>query len=489
MAAACAFSFASGQHRPDPDEGLRRERERVEAIARASSLPEVGADFLLKLLEYGRFSDRSSRLRIAEAAFEIAESAQMDAGRKPLGNTDTVESYGAVAYAFRLSRVDLQSRAVRLIVPIEIKHAVELLERIRLTPLPSVPCSSAAALDLSHYFETLQKVLERTPEATAEDLLRLELGRVESPAQLQPLLRILRLSSGRLQERLMPQLLHAMATTRYGARSLEDSLPAIYQEASEWGRADVGRNAASGVVRAVRALTLSYLAGARCEAGRVRGQLADTDVVEDFNTRLLPLAGDAAILPLRAKDVQGKRDGGGRLSRPFWTNAASKDLLIRVSQLSYGGTVADRETVPWGRSAAELLLEVRRFEVRGDEDLETRFCEKAVLLQSLMNIRGETNRVTTKSDPATAYQSQPGFPGREQVLEDFIRLLGSQAGTRVKSRDRAVWLRAVRFLYEHHDRFLAERQAAFGAALQASGDPDLYTYGALAQIRAASRGN
>ncbi|HWY46749.1 MAG TPA: hypothetical protein VNX70_05170 [Bryobacteraceae bacterium] len=165
-----------------------------------SAPPEFASDALLRVLESGKIPDRTTRLDLAEQAFQLAGSAKFPVRMHGVSGTmrDTRSGNLSQAYDLKLDALSLESRAVRDLLSLDAAKARELFQNIPRPTLTSLSCDDALVYDVSDFYQTLGAVAnaaftqkERDKEEHVNFLLDY-LGQATSPVQLAPLVLVIK---------------------------------------------------------------------------------------------------------------------------------------------------------------------------------------------------------------------------------------------------------------------------------------------------------
>jgi hypothetical protein len=189
--------------------------------------PEFGASALLRLLESGGIDDQPTRRELIERAFELGAVAHDRWRVRALPGASVLAGMRARAGELQLDRLSLETRAVRLMLPIDQPRARDIFLEIPKPAPEPLTCDDWTGADLDDFYTTLGLVLAQTftpAERTREDDIHLAgdyLGAIASPLQLAPALRmVLGLKIKAEQRRaLLGQLGSAMAAVSADDRS------------------------------------------------------------------------------------------------------------------------------------------------------------------------------------------------------------------------------------------------------------------------------
>ena len=158
--------------------------------------PEFGAAALLRMLEAGGIDDQPTRRELTERAFQLGALAHDRWKVRALPGADSLASTRAFAGKLELDRLSLQTRAVRLMLPLDKRRARDLFLEIPKPAPEPLTCDDWVGADPGDFFSTLGLVVDQTftpAEKRREDDIHLAiayLGAITSPFQFQPALRM-----------------------------------------------------------------------------------------------------------------------------------------------------------------------------------------------------------------------------------------------------------------------------------------------------------
>ena len=158
--------------------------------------PEFGASALLRMLESGGIDDQPTRRELIERAFQLAALAHDPWRVRTLPGAGFLASTRARAGELQLDRLSLQTRAVRLMLPLDKRRARDLFLEIPRPALEPLACDGWVGADLGDFYSTLGLVADQTftpEEKSREDDIHLVidyLGAITSPLQFQPALHL-----------------------------------------------------------------------------------------------------------------------------------------------------------------------------------------------------------------------------------------------------------------------------------------------------------
>lgn len=162
--------------------------------------PEFAADALLRLVESGKIADRSIKRDLLDQAFRLAGSARFPVRMRgvPGSVLDTRSGNLSKAYDLQFDALSLESRAVRDMLPLDAAKARELFQDIVRPSLATLTCDDALVYEVGEFYQTLVAVANTT--FTPKDREKEEhvtflldyFGQATSPAQLAPLIRVIK---------------------------------------------------------------------------------------------------------------------------------------------------------------------------------------------------------------------------------------------------------------------------------------------------------
>ncbi len=174
----------------------------IEALRNAApgAPPELAADILLKLVEWGLVPSKPDRLELIEQAFQFASAAKypfaQTAAVDEARHTDSAPGLRVGALEHGFSAIGLRCRAVRAALPLDRAKAVQLFERITVGPFPALTCRDALVPSLNEYYTTLREVAlngfaaDQRRKGRHLQLLESAVRSAVIPAQLEPLAKL-----------------------------------------------------------------------------------------------------------------------------------------------------------------------------------------------------------------------------------------------------------------------------------------------------------
>jgi hypothetical protein len=171
--------------------------------------PEFAADALLRVIESGKIANRDARRDLVEQAFRLAAMAKFSVRMRGVAGSlaDTRPGFLSRAYDLKLDSLSLQSRAVRVMLPVDPSKARELFQTIPRPALAKLTCDDALVYDVSDFYQALGAVFEgafTAQERKKEEHLNFlldYLGQATSPAQLAPIARLIKGAGVSAQQR------------------------------------------------------------------------------------------------------------------------------------------------------------------------------------------------------------------------------------------------------------------------------------------------
>lgn len=406
----------------DTDRRAKLPREIRELLDQTPAAPpELGADILLRLVEAGKIPDKKIKVEILEEAFAQAALAKFPMGLTAATGaghaTDSDVGVRSTALGSGLDGLSLRSRAIRAMLEIDRKRALELFDSIAQLRIPPRQCSDALVDRVDEFYTTLALLFERAfgdaekKEGKPLELLESQMHILVSPAQLESAVRmILRLElsskglapvligfSGALQQMSADDRTFT-ASTHPG---LMDPLFRLAQDAERKGISTFG------LVAAIRAYLVRHLSGARCQDTATGAMLKAA--VTSFNSDLRSIADPegSQIHPIQPDDTQPQKVEGQAEVYMFWSKPQTRKLLMDLKHLRFGTpeqqkenyqtpfgpdrveqflTDEQRSSLPWQIEAREYLNEVESWNKDHDETEENYFHEVCFIYEPLLEL-------------------------------------------------------------------------------------------------------
>ena len=302
--------------------------------------PELAADALIQLAESPAIGDRAARLDLLEEAFALAGSARHSFKRwtagLPLKQDDSDAGQLYVALDLGLSRLDLQCRATAAALSLDRARALGLFYRIPPPQPPALTCRDALAYRVDRYYdlaaELFQGAFTEKQRKRGEDVefVGLQVGSITSPAQIEPVARMLgklRLNADNYRA-LVGSLARATARLSADPRSFAATLgPGMLFPYLELANR-CGHYGCSPVplLEAMREYLATHLTGPRC------ADVTDDAVKKeaaDFNAAVVQLtsAESPQPAPLVDEDLKSSGTGEQAVVNEFWSNAQTGPLV------------------------------------------------------------------------------------------------------------------------------------------------------------------
>ncbi len=306
-----------------------KEIERWLSYARLAPA-ELGADILLRIESSPNVLNRELRDTLLEAAFEGgARSAEPVAKRFAEGAAESLSTFENEAFHLGTDALSLQSRAVRALVVADPRRARELWAEINFPTLKPLSCDDALVYDVSPYYEAWAAVLDSArvaPQRERDPLFerfREHLLYLSSPAQIQPLARVLmRITlSAQERQRLIDAFLAGISfcvldSRQFGAdfSMVAKALGALADKTDEATR--------NKIVRTARTLVMRHMGLSGCVPWRGVLGIASPAPLAIFNSELLPRASDPTIREVVPNEGEG-RMADSRLTAPrsYWRDS------------------------------------------------------------------------------------------------------------------------------------------------------------------------
>jgi hypothetical protein len=342
--------------------------------------PEIAADALLRMAEYGKLADRDLRRDLIEQAFRLAASAKFSVRLQglPGSTTDTRSGSLSQSYGLKLDTLSLQSRAVRDLLPLDQSKARELFQDIARPTLAQLACDDALVYEVSDYYQTLGAVASAgfTPKERAKEehvsFLLDYLSQAAAPA-LAPLASVIQGAGVTPQQR---EILWA----RFNGL-LENLQPDD------------------------RSYSASLAALSRLSAPEMQASL------ERFRQKSHGCESDS-VAPNGAKNTpQSKTATGTPKLERYWQSPAAQQLLQAGQKLRFGPqrnllTDAERAAPQWQQQLADYLGQLSAWTPDQEKSEADYYHQKCAVYQSLVELI-------------------PPGPQHDKLLEDYIDFISN----------------------------------------------------------------
>src|SRR6202162_1542926 len=326
-----------------------------------SAPPEFASDALLRVVESGKISDRSSRLDLTEQAFQLAGSAKFPVRMRgvPGSTTDTRSGNLSQAYDLKLDALSLESRAVRDLLPLDATKARELFQNIPRSTLPSLTCDDALVYDVSDFYQTLGAVAnsaftqkERDKEEHVNFFLDY-IGQATSPVQLAPL-----------------------------ARAIKSANVTPAQRDILWNRFN-------GLLEGVQADDRSFSASLADLSQLVTQEMQGS--FEKYRQKGTACKDDLGTSVLINGDAQPPKTGSTPKIERYWQSPEAQRLLMDANNLRFGSdgkplSDADRSTREWQQQLTDFLSELADWTPTQEKSEADFYHQKCVVFAALIEL-------------------------------------------------------------------------------------------------------
>ena len=401
--------------------------------------PEFAADALLGLAESGKIARKEDRQALIEEAFRLAGSTQyrMPLRALPGYDSDSRPAFLNQAYRLKLDALSLQTRAVRGMLAIDKPKARALFGEIAAPALPALSCDDALVPDAGDFYQVLGLVVdsafsdkERGKEEHINFLLSY-LARVDSPAQLAPVARLIKsISFSPDQRDAVVARFNAILETLSGDdRSFSATVAALQSEITPEMSAAFDKYLQRGV------------AGTRCKDSlQFTAKLAQQE------------AGPA------------KTEGLAKVER-YWESDQAKRIFRQAQKLRFSAsgsmlTNADRSTQDWNRQLTDFLKDLADWSASQEKSEADFYHEKCLVYESLVDL-------------------VPTAEQRRGTLEAFIAFITS---SNLQQQSPAEWFVHARNLYDRTKNTNAAEADKVLDAYQASGNPVLGLFATMEKV-------
>ncbi|MBE0658979.1 MAG: hypothetical protein IH602_14900 [Bryobacteraceae bacterium] len=415
------------------------EDPRQSIMDRAAAVPpEVAAELYIKLADSGYPLDKKKRLEMLEDAWRMAGLAKMEMPPKMAVNgmnTDT--DAGRILGSPRLDKLTLRVRAIRAMLPLDRKTAMERLEEMPVPAPPRAPCESALTGAPDPYFELLR-------DLGAADRLMLDLRALTVPEQLAPAIKAV-LNIRRMDKDLRDLMVVAWAGSLKG---MNGSFRSYYSSRDELNREF------SGLTKHIDLFIPSF--------PKVPEAIAEYDARH--------WAGE--VCADRAKDPQAakaEKIGPGPKNPSYWSNPAAAKVMAEMKALRFGTPEQQAEYNKRPRMA-NGMAHFLPIEMRKTSEWETAMRKYLYSLEEWKKDDNETDR-SWFHQRAMSYSAVlaivPDGPMRQGVVQSYITFLN---GAAMKQESPAEWLLAFDYLREGRGADTGAAEGSVEAEVRRSGD-------------------
>lgn len=400
--------------------------------------PEVAADLYIKLAESGYPLDKKKRLEMLEDAWRMAGLAKLEMPPKMAVNgmnTDT--DAGRILGSPRLDKLTLRVRAIRAMLPLDRKTAMERLEEMPLPAPPPAPCESALTGAPDPYFELLR-------DLGATDRLMLDLRALTVPEQLAPSIKAV-LNIRRMDKDLRDLMVVAWAGS---LKAMTGSFRSYYSSRDELDREF------SGLVKHMELFIPSFPKA--------------PEAIAEYDAR--HWAGE--VCSDRAKDPQAakaEKIGPGPKNPAYWSSPVAAKVIAEYKALRFGTPEQQAEYNKQPRRA-DGMGHFLPLELRRSSEWETAMRRYLFSLEEWKKDDNETDR-SWFHQRAGSYRALlsivPDGPMRQGVVQSFITFLN---GAAMKQESPAEWLLAFSELLESRGADTGTAEGLNEAEVRRSGD-------------------
>lgn len=328
--------------------------------------PEYAADLFLRVAE----RDTERRADRIEEAFRLAARAADPYPTMGGWHTDTRAHRTASMYG--LDALSLRMRAVRTMLAMNPERAAAMFRESPLPVLPALTCQDVHIPEFYDYYETLRQVYEKGFSTKQRErgepghLLRAAIAGLQSPAQVEPLGKVLFKVAKTPEER--QELMDAYGgavgrvapSDRVFGRLTRSQLGIIY----EAKRAGVKP---AELIQGFGRYIAADLSGPRCSKYMKDGD----ELGREFNA----LAGEWAI---PAERMRAERDAGKWDDGEFWESLRAKEVLEDLRWLTHGNrdlpgnsrfwTEEERKSLAWSARYQEFLKRIEGWKESEEAD-------------------------------------------------------------------------------------------------------------------------
>lgn len=367
--------------------------------------PDVAADVLIRLAGSGKVADPNWKKELLERAFVLAGDARASVRRKlapyVTATADNSAAYLSNAYDLGLDALSLRVRAVRYMLALDPRRALELFEQINLK-LEPLKCGDALAYDVSDFYVLLAEVtgegvsVEDARQGARARLMLPYIQAVASPAQVGPAAKAILSAhlSGDEVASLSSALAHSLGAVTADDRSFTSAVQPggatadVYALVRELGKRK--DNLAGELAAAYRKFYVAGLTAERCTEDVPRGK----------TPYYLAEANDAIFKesPLKLDDLRPAGAGSGADLSEYWRTPDSKQLLYEYRELRFAPdaaehvkdgklpTRADAGSAEWDAQLRHLLTDLEGWGGSGEASQLDYFNQQQILYKGLLDI-------------------------------------------------------------------------------------------------------
>lgn len=390
---------------------LRKRRQshadlfRVVDLAQAVP-PQFSADTLLKVAVTPGNQDREWRIELLELAFELgAQASEPNRQRIPgwrIAAKGRAEIRSA-GFDQRLDKLSLQCRAVREMMKLDKKSALEMFQRISWPKPRRLDCRDALIDNFDEYYNLLGEIeasgftAEQRRSGHHVDLLSRQINRISSSVEVGTMAKAL--SSSTLTDDelglVAGRLSVALEQIQPDDRSFSSAYGANDQELQNLARVLRARGVSTGgIVAAYRRYLVRSLNSARCADGG--GNELSSEVVNTFN-RALASDSDSNLAPLTQDEVKPTGTQGHADMELFVDDAEFDQVWQEFLDLVLGKghgpllgkgtkplTDEEKSTIEWRTQFDSFLGRIDELKPRVGESEHQTFHRKATALNAAL---------------------------------------------------------------------------------------------------------
>lgn len=480
----------------------RPEVERLIGLA-GSTPAEFQAHALLRLSEEFPAADRKTLIGSIERAFDLALRVPEEiALQQVFGGTNSVSGALRRVFPAGLDSVSLRVRAARAMARLDRERSLQMLDEVRLPPLPPRGCGDHLTYDPARFYDALATLATEafSPEERAAErhveFLGARLSALQHSTELLPALSLLvRIDVTATQrERLIRIFAERMEQLPSDWRSLSGRSPILVRRISEFA-APLQPEIRTRVIAAFRRLVANHLAADRCPdvtPGKPGQESPDFNgegrrLADFFNEVLLPKAASGSVEPLTAKLQTGKLLPGGP-GDEFFDQGQARELYNLAVVILLQGDAETKATSEWRKRAERLFDAVVAWSGKEEPDPVRFFLAKAHLLRLFVTapIQARPFEGKTQADLDAYLKDQsrrPEFGDREKAQGLLIEFLESAPADAAFQKRHLLWYAPVHVLIETEWRSFRGDLPPLIALLKRSRNPILALEGYFLEAR------
>ncbi len=426
--------------------------------------PEFAASQLVRLAESLVKNDKEWQRELFEEAFALARQAKQPF-KRPVLNVDTFigRNYSRTVAELGMDRLSLQCGALRGLLEIDRKRALELMAELEAPRLPITACEEPFAPEVDGFYQLLivmaQRGFTREQQERGEDLDFLEpyLRQVDHPAQVAPAARVVRFvgTTPERLERLLTIFLAALDKVRNDDRAFTqgNNLPSAAELMTLAVFSSQHGQRSDEILAQLRTYLIEHLNGRRCSDNVLSASgkpVAAPQVVRDFN-QFIEL-NQRKLEPIDEDELKPQVQGSAARDFRYWRTPTAAKLQQRFYALQHGVERNMPEPNPsvWLPQVNEFFQAVEAWEIEPETQRADFYHQKCLLYSA-------------------AFEWIQLGAQREQLLRDYLALLSKSREHIPSFGEWYAHLREFMRRYEGPDR-QAQREQVL-EALRNSSDP------------------